>query len=56
MFYNLNEELISSTMNSVAQNLKDANMSKSNVANIVFIGGSSRIPLVQLLLQGFFNG
>ena len=31
-------------------------MSKSDVTDIVLVGGSSRIPRVQQLLQDFFNG
>ncbi|KAH0794068.1 cytoplasmic heat shock protein 70 [Histomonas meleagridis] len=56
MFENLNDELFRSTMNPVAQVLRDANMSKSDVTDIVLVGGSSRIPRVQQLLQDFFNG
>ena len=55
MFENLNDELFRSTMNPVAQVLRDANMSKSDVTDIVLVGGSSRIPRVQQLLQDFFN-
>jgi len=56
MFENLNDELFRSCMGPVAQVLKDANMSKSDVTDIVLVGGSSRIPRVQQLLQEFFNG
>ena len=56
MLENLNDELFRSTMNPVAQVLRDANMSKSDVTDIVLVGGSSRIPRVQQLLQDFFNG
>ena len=56
MFENLNDELFRSTMDPVAQVLKDAKMSKSDVTDIVLVGGSSRIPRVQQLLQDFFNG
>lgn len=56
MFENLNDELFRSTMNPVSQVLKDAKMSKSDVTDIVLVGGSSRIPLVQRILQVFFNG
>ncbi|OHT15111.1 Heat shock cognate 71 kDa protein [Tritrichomonas foetus] len=56
MFENLNDELFRSTINPVAQVLRDANMSKSDVTDIVLVGGSSRIPRVQQLLQDFFNG
>jgi L1 cell adhesion molecule like protein len=56
MFENLNDELFRKCMGPVAQVLKDANMSKSDVTDIVLVGGSSRIPRVQQLLQEFFNG
>jgi L1 cell adhesion molecule like protein len=56
MFENLNDELFRSTMNPVAQVLRDANMAKGDVTDIVVVGGSSRIPRVQQLLQEFFNG
>jgi L1 cell adhesion molecule like protein len=56
MFENLNDELFRSTMNPVSQVLRDANMSKGDVTDIVLVGGSSRIPRVQQLLQDFFNG
>ncbi|EAY05135.1 cytoplasmic heat shock protein 70 [Trichomonas vaginalis G3] len=56
MFENLNDELFRSTLGPVAQVLKDAKMSKSDVTDIILVGGSSRIPRVQQLLQEFFNG
>lgn len=36
--------------------LKDFGISKSGVQDIVLVGGSTRIPKVQQLLQEFFNG
>merc|ERR1712211_150747 len=36
--------------------LKDAKMSKSQVDEIVLVGGSTRIPKIQALLSEFFNG
>jgi L1 cell adhesion molecule like protein len=56
MFENLNDELFRSTMAPVAQVIRDANIAKENVTDIVLVGGSSRIPRVQQLLQDFFNG
>jgi L1 cell adhesion molecule like protein len=56
MFDNLNDELFQSTMIPVAQVLRDANMSKGDITDIVLVGGSSRILRVQQLLQDFFNG
>jgi L1 cell adhesion molecule like protein len=56
MFENLNDELFRNTIAPVAQVLHDANISKNDVTDIVLVGGSSRIPRVQELLQDFFNG
>merc|ERR1712232_514123 len=36
--------------------LRDAKISKSNVHEIVLVGGSTRIPKVQSMLSEFFNG
>jgi L1 cell adhesion molecule like protein len=56
MFENLNDELFRSCMNPVQQVLRDAGMSKGDISEIVLVGGSTRIPRVQQLLQEFFNG
>jgi len=40
----------------VEECLRDAKMNKSRVHDVVLVGGSSRIPKVQQLLQDFFNG
>ena len=44
------------TMAPVEKVLRDAKLSKSQVDEVVLVGGSSRIPKVQKLLQEFFNG
>jgi len=36
--------------------LQDAKMSKSDVSEVVLVGGSTRIPKVQELIKNFFNG
>jgi len=36
--------------------LRDANVSKSQVDEVVLVGGSTRIPKVQQLVKEFFNG
>merc|ERR1711874_10789 len=36
--------------------MRDAKMDKSSINDIVLVGGSTRIPKVQKLLQDFFNG
>ena len=54
------EELCSThfrkTIEPVEKVLRDAGMSKSAIHEIVLVGGSTRIPKVQSLLQDFFNG
>jgi len=36
--------------------LKDADIGKSQVHEIVLVGGSTRVPKVQKMLSDFFNG
>lgn len=36
--------------------IRDAKMSKGDIHDIVLVGGSTRIPKVQKMLQDFFNG
>ena len=36
--------------------MRDAKMDKSSINDIVLVGGSTRIPMIQKLLQDFFNG
>jgi len=43
-------------MKPVEQVLKDSGISKSQVDDIVLVGGSTRIPKVQQLLKDYFNG
>ena len=49
-------DLFRGTMDPVEKVLKDAKMSKSQVDEVVLVGGSTRIPKVQQLLSDFFNG
>jgi L1 cell adhesion molecule like protein len=56
MFENLNNELFRSTMTPVAQVLREANMAKGDVTDIILVGGSLRFPRAQQLLHDFFNG
>lgn len=45
-----------STLGPVEQALSDAKLSKQNIDEIVLVGGSTRIPKIQRLLEDFFNG
>lgn len=55
-FEELNAHLFRSTMEPVEKSLRDAKMDKAQIHDIVLVGGSTRIPKVQKLLQDFFNG
>ena len=48
--------LFQKCLDPVQKVLTDAKMSKSQVDDIVLVGGSTRIPKVQSLLSDFFNG
>ncbi|KAJ4754038.1 70-kDa heat shock protein [Rhynchospora pubera] len=55
-FKDLNMDLFIKCMESVDKCLRDGKMDKSTVHDVVLVGGSTRIPRVQQLLQDFFNG
>jgi L1 cell adhesion molecule like protein len=55
-FEELNMDLFKQCMETVNMCLKDSKMDKSNIHDVVLVGGSSRIPKVQQLLQDIFKG
>lgn len=55
-FEELNADLFRGTLEPVEKALRDAKVDKSGIHDIVLVGGSTRIPKVQKLLQDFFNG
>ncbi|CAC5365089.1 HSPA1s [Mytilus coruscus] len=55
-FEELNADLFRGTMEPVEKALRDAKLDKAAVHEIVLVGGSTRIPKIQKLLQDFFNG
>ncbi|KAK4424368.1 Luminal-binding protein 5 [Sesamum alatum] len=55
-FEELNMDLFKKTMGPVKRALEDANLKKSEIHEIVLVGGSTRIPKVQQLLKDFFDG
>jgi len=55
-FEDLNMDYFRKCMEPVEKVLKDSKLSKSQVHEIVLVGGSTRIPKVQELLIEFFNG
>ena len=55
-FEELCSDLFKGTLEPVEKAMRDAKMDKSSVHDILLVGGSTRIPKVQKLLQDFFNG
>jgi len=55
-FEELNVDLFKKTLGPTANVLKDAGFKKSEIDEVVLVGGSTRIPKVQQLLQDFFGG
>ncbi|KAI9894004.1 MAG: ATPase with role in protein import into the ER [Vezdaea aestivalis] len=55
-FEELNMDLFKKTLKPVEQVLKDAKVKKSEIHDIVLVGGSTRIPKVQSLLEEYFGG
>ena len=55
-FENICDSLFRKTMEPVEQVLRDSKMSKSEIHEVVLVGGSTRIPKIQQLLTEFFNG
>ena len=55
-FENICEDLFRKTMDPVEQVLRDSKLSKSEIHEVVLVGGSTRIPKIQQLLSEYFNG
>nr|ACI31545.1 heat shock protein 70 [Gallus gallus] len=55
-FEELNADLFRVTLEPVEGALRDAKLDKGQIQEIVLVGGSTRIPKIQKLLQDFFNG
>lgn len=55
-FEEMNMDLFRSTLEPVERALRDAKMDKGQVDEVVLVGGSTRIPKIQKMLQDFFCG
>jgi len=55
-FEELNIDLFRKTMGPVKKALEDADFKKSEIDELVLVGGSTRIPKVQELLKEYFDG
>ncbi|KAH1002766.1 hypothetical protein HUJ04_008822 [Dendroctonus ponderosae] len=55
-FEEINSDIFSSTLAPVEKALRDARLRKDQINDVVLVGGSTRIPKIQALLQGMFEG
>merc|ERR1712198_225456 len=55
-FEELNSDLFKKTLEPVEKALNDSKLSKSEIHDIVLVGGSTRIPKIRQMLSEFFNG
>ena len=55
-FEELNMDLFKKTLKPVEQVLKDAKVKKQDIEDIVLVGGSTRIPKVQSMIEEYFGG
>ena len=55
-FEQLADPIFQRTIEPINRLLQDAKMSKGDINEIVLVGGTTRIPRVQELLSGYFNG
>jgi heat shock protein 5 len=55
-FEDLNMDLFKKTLKPVQKVLDDAGLKKTDIDEVVLVGGSTRIPKVQELIKNFFDG
>ncbi|XP_061434588.1 endoplasmic reticulum chaperone BiP [Lethenteron reissneri] len=55
-FEELNMDLFRSTMKPVQKVMEDSDLKKTDIDEIVLVGGSTRIPKIQQLVKELFNG
>ncbi len=54
-FESLIEDLVDKTITKVGEVLKESGLSKSDIKEVIMVGGSTRVPLVQEKLKAFFG-
>merc|ERR1711912_586 len=55
-FEEINNDLFKKTLDPVKLVMQDSGLKKSQIDEIVLVGGSTRIPKIQQLIKDFFNG
>lgn len=56
MFEELNNDLFKKTLGPISKVLEDAGVDKSDIDEIILVGGSSHIPSVQSMISEYFDG
>jgi molecular chaperone DnaK len=54
-FESLIEDLVEKTITKIGEVLKESGLSKSEIKEVVMVGGSTRVPLVQEKVKAFFG-
>lgn len=54
-FEQLNDRLIQATIEPCRQALKDAGLTTSDINEVILVGGSTRIPAIQKIVEDFFG-
>ena len=52
----MNAELFNKTLDSLKKALSDAKLDLSNTKEVVLVGGPTRIPKIQEIVQDYFKG
>lgn len=55
-FEELNMDLFRATMVTIDNVLKDAKLQKTDIAEVLLVGGSTRIPKIRQMLKEYFDG
>jgi len=55
-FEELNADLFKNTLQPVKQVMEDSGLKKTEIDEVVLVGGSTRIPKIQQLIKDFFGG
>jgi len=54
-FESMIEDLVDETIKKIAEVVKDSDLAKDEIKEIVMVGGSTRVPLVQAKVKAFFG-
>ena len=54
-FEQLNDDLFRSTIDPCRKALSDANLKTSDIDEVILVGGSTRIPIIQKMVEDFFG-